>query len=105
MAGTSQLRTIGLQASRSRDARRPLLARLPSTPYQRHVRLLTRRRRRRIPRASQRAESSGVATLLYTEIAWCFALELLVLKAPAEPLKLAGASLIVLGAAVYAALS
>ena len=48
---------------------------------------------------------SGVATLLYTEIAWCFALELLVLKAPAEPLKLAGASLIVLGAAVYAALS
>ena len=46
-----------------------------------------------------------MATLLYTEIAWCFALELLVLKAPAEPLKLAGASLIVLGAAVYAALS
>ena len=50
----------------------------------------------------QRAGSSAVASLLYTEIAWCFALELLVLRAAAAPLKLAGAALIVGGAALSA---
>ena len=53
----------------------------------------------------QRAADSSVATLLYLEIAFCFALEALVLGRPCAPAQVLGALLIVAGAAASAALS
>ena len=50
----------------------------------------------------QRASSSTVATLLYTEIGWCFAADVLVLAMQPDSLQLAGAALIAGGAAVFA---
>ena len=53
----------------------------------------------------QRAADSSVATLLYLEIAFCFALEAVVLGRPCAPAQVAGALLIVAGAVASAALS
>jgi len=50
----------------------------------------------------QRAADATVATLLYTEIAWCFALEVLVLGMRPAATQLIGATLIVGGAVAYA---
>jgi len=51
----------------------------------------------------QRAKSTAVATLLYTEIAWCFLFEVAFLTGQCAPLQLLGAALIVSGAATSAA--
>ena len=53
----------------------------------------------------QRARDSSVATILYLEIAFCFALEALVLGSPCALAQIAGAALIVAGAVASATLS
>ena len=50
----------------------------------------------------QRATSSTVATLLYTEIAWSFLFDVVFNSVRPDGLQLTGAALIISGAAVYA---
>ena len=50
----------------------------------------------------QRATTSAVATLLYTEIVWCFIFDIVLLALRPDALQLAGGTLIIGGAVTYA---